>query len=78
KTLSPVCRVEDMPAIPYHIINDLDDELFPPEQMDGYVEALQKRGHTVTYHRLPSCRHGELTGEEWEVIRAFLLTHLIK
>ena len=78
KTLSPVHRVEDMPHIPYHIINDLADELFPPEQMDAYVEALRGKGHTVTYHRLPNCRHGELTGEEWEVIRTFLLGHLVK
>ena len=78
KTISPICRVEDMPHIPYHIINDLADELFPPEQMDAYVEALRGKGHTVTYHRLPNCRHGELTGEEWEVIRAFLSGHLVK
>ena len=78
KTLSPVCRVEDLPDIPYHIINDLSDELFPPEQMDAYVEPLREKGHTVTYHRLPDCRHGELTGEEWEVIREFLLGHLAK
>lgn len=78
KTLSPVCRVEDLPYIPYHIINDLSDELFPPEQMDAYVETLREKGHTVTYHRLPGCRHGELTGEEWEVIREFLLGHLVK
>ena len=78
KTLSPVCRVEDLPSIPYHIINDLSDELFPPEQMDAYVETLREKGHTVTYHRLPNCRHGELTGEEWEVIREFLLGHLVR
>lgn len=78
ETLSPVCRVEDLPDIPYHIINDLSDELFPPEQMDAYVETLRGKGHTVTYHRLPGCRHGELTGEEWEVIREFLLGHLVK
>ncbi len=78
RTLSPICRVEDLPYIPYHIINDLSDELFPPEQMDAYVETLREKGHTVTYHRLPNCRHGELTGEEWEVIREFLLGHLVK
>ena len=78
KTLSPLCRVEDLPRIPYHIINDLSDELFPPEQMDAYVETLIGMGHTVTYHRLPNCRHGELTGEEWAVIREFLLGHLVK
>ena len=78
KTISPICRVDDLPRIPYHIINDLSDELFPPEQMDAYVETLMGKGHTVTYHRLPNCRHGELTGEEWEVIREFLLGHLVK
>jgi pimeloyl-ACP methyl ester carboxylesterase len=78
KTISPVCRVDDLPRIPYHIINDLSDELFPPEQMDAYVETLIGKDHTVTYHRLPDCRHGELTGEEWEVIREFLLGHLVK
>lgn len=78
KTISPVCRVDDLPRIPYHIINDLSDELFPPEQMDAYVETLIGMGHSVTYHRLPGCRHGELTGEEWAVIREFLLGHLVK
>lgn len=76
KTLSPLCRLDDMPAIPYHIINDLADELFPFEQMDGYVEMLRGCGRDVSYHRLENCRHGELTGEEWEAIRAFLLLHL--
>ena len=78
KTLSPLCRLDDMPTIPYHMINDLADELFPFEQMDGYVETLRSRGHNVTYHRLEGCRHGELTGEEWEAIRSFLLANLIR
>jgi pimeloyl-ACP methyl ester carboxylesterase len=78
KTLSPIHRMDDKPFIPYHIINDLADALFPPEQMDAYVEALRGMGHDVTYHRLENCGHGELTGEEWEVIRAFLLGHLVK
>ena len=78
KTLSPLLRLEDMPHIPYHMINDLADELFPFEQMDGYVEKLRGLGHDVTYHRLENCRHGELTGEEWAYIRTFLLTHLTK
>lgn len=77
-TLSPLNRLEDMPHIPYHIINDLADELFPFAQMDGYVERLRGLGHEVTYHRLENCRHGELTGEEWEFISAFLLKSLIQ
>lgn len=77
QTISPVCRLADMPPIPYHIINDLADELFPPEQMDAYVESLRRLGHTVTYHRLENCRHGELTASEWEYIRTYLLQHLV-
>ena len=78
RTLSPLLRLEDMPHIPYHVINDLADELFPFEQMDDYVEKLRGLKHTVTFHRLENCRHGELTGEEWEHIRAFLLEYLIQ
>ena len=76
KTLSPFHRVEDMPLIPYHVINDLSDELFPYEQMDDYVEMLLQKGHNVSYHRLEGCTHGELTADEWAHIRSFLLTHL--
>lgn len=78
ETISPIHRVQDMPRIPYHIINDLEDELFPAEQMDAYVEQMLERGHSVTYHRLEGRRHGELTEQEWAHIRHFLLTHLIK
>lgn len=76
KTISPIHRLEDMPHIPYHIINDLADELFPAEQMDEYVEKLLGNGHDVTYHRLEGCTHGVLTAEEWDNIRGFLLSHL--
>ena len=77
-TLSPLHRLEDMPPIPYHVINDLADELFPYELMDGYVEQLKQRGHDVTYHRLEGCTHGVLTPEEWDNIRDFLLAHLTR
>ena len=77
-TLSPLCRLEGMPSIPYHIINDLADELFPHEQTDGYVAKLRGYGHDVSYHCLENCRHGELTWDEWETIRLFLLSHLIR
>lgn len=75
-TLSPVHRLDDMPDIPYHVINDLADELFPFEQMDEYVEKLREKGHDVTYHRLEECTHGVLTAEEWDYIRDFIIRHL--
>ena len=75
-TLSPMHRLDDMPPIPYHVINDLADELFPFEQMDAYVEKLRGKGHDVTYHRLEGCTHGVLTREEWDFIRDFIIRHL--
>ena len=77
-TLSPCHRVDDMPYVPYHVINDLEDELFPAEQMDAYVQRMLEKGHDVTYHRLEGCTHGGLTAEEWEHIRRFLLFHLVR
>lgn len=75
-TLSPKHRIHDMPHIPYFLINDCADELFPEEQMDAYVEKLRGLGHHVAYDRLPRCHHGEITQEAWAHILAFFRTHL--
>lgn len=77
-TLSPLHRLADMPPIPYHIINDLEDELLPFARMDDYVERLTGLGHNVTYHRLEGCTHGALTAEEWDHIRDFIIRHLTR
>ena len=75
-TLSPVHRMADMPRIPYFLINDCADELFPEAQMDEYVEKMRARGHHVDYDRLIGCVHGEITSEAWEHILAFFRKHL--
>lgn len=75
KTISPLRRMAELPPIPYMILNDLADELFPYPIIDGFVEALRGLGHTVTYYRLPDLGHGALTEEAWGWIRAFLLEH---
>lgn len=75
-TLSPKHRTLDMPHIPYFLINDCADELFPEEQMDAYVEKLRGLGHHVEYDRLPGCHHGEITQEAWAHILAFFRKHL--
>ncbi len=72
KTISPRHRIADMPAIPYHIVCDCADALFPEALTDAYVADLRAQGHSVTYHRLDGCTHGAITEEEWGCIRNFL------
>ncbi len=75
-TISPRHRLADMPRIPYHIICDCADALFPEALTDAYVAALIAAGHDVTYHRLPDATHGALTAEEWDAVRDFMRKHL--
>ncbi len=76
KTISPCHRLDDMPHIPYHIVCDCADALFPEALTDAYAAELLSRGHNVTYHRLSDCPHGAITEAEWAYIRAFLLDKL--
>ncbi len=78
KTISPRHRLADMPRIPYHIVCDCADALFPEAMTDAYVAELVARGRDVTYHRLSGCPHGAITEEEWGSIRAFLCEKLGK
>lgn len=75
-TLSPKHRMDDMPRIPYFLINDCADELFPEAQMDEYVARMRALGHRVDYDRLEGCRHGEITSEAWAHIVTFFKKHL--
>ncbi len=77
KSISPRHRLEDLPRIPYHIVCDCADALFPEALTDAYVADMIARGHDVTYHRLPGCPHGAITEEEWGEIRAFLSRMLL-
>ena len=76
-TISPKHRMDDMPRIPYFLINDCADELFPEEQMDEYVEKMRAQGHDVDYDRLEGCHHGEITESAWNHILAFFKKHLL-
>ncbi len=77
KTISPRHRLAEMPRIPYHIVCDCADALFPEALTDAYVADLAAAGHEVTYHRLEGCPHGAITEEEWGCIRAFLTRQLM-
>jgi hypothetical protein len=75
--LSPTNSLDRLPKIPYHIMNDCADELFPERQIDDFVNALTARGHDVSYSKLIGCPHGAITPEEWQTIYAFIFKHLL-
>ena len=75
KTISPIHRLEEMPDIPYFLINDCDDEVFPEAQLDEYVFELRKRVSSVEYEKLIGCKHGELTSSAREQIYRFLVKY---
>ena len=72
ETISPVSRLADLPDIPYHIICDCDDALFPQAELDDFAARLAQR-RTVNYVRLPGCGHGELTPEARDDIDRFVV-----
>lgn len=76
-SISPKHRMKDMPYIPYLIINDCADELFPEGETDTYVEGLRAKGHDVAYDRLEGCHHGEITADAWNHILDFFKKHLL-
>lgn len=73
KTISPMHRIDDMPYIPYFISNCCEDELFPADLMDKFVEKLLQKGHNVEYVRMPGQKHGDFTPEGIKRLREFQL-----
>lgn len=73
KLISPMHRLDDMPSIPYLILNCCEDEVFPDAQLEEYVFALRKRGHNVDYIRMEGMTHGQFTPEGMHRLRVFQL-----
>ncbi len=73
KMISPVERIKDMPAIPYFICSDGEDECFPEEQINSYVEALQGLGAQVEYIKQPDLKHGDFFPEVRNALHDFIL-----
>lgn len=63
KCISPQHLLVDMPDIPYLIVCDCADRLFPAGGMDDYVGRLRRRVSSVEYVRLAGKEHGEFTPE---------------
>ena len=73
KTISPMHRIDDMPYIPYFISGCCEDELFPEELTDRFVEKLLQKGHDVDYVRMPGQKHGGFTLDGITRLREFQL-----
>lgn len=71
KTLSPMHCIDELPFIPYFLANCCEDEVFPEEQLDSFVEMLLDKGHDVEYVKMPGKLHGEFTEEGLRKLRAF-------
>lgn len=72
KSISPIHRIQDMQKIPYFICSDAEDEVFPEEQCDLYVEKLKNAGHDVVYYKQPGEKHGGFLPEIREKLHIFL------
>jgi len=71
--ISPDHMIREMPDIPYLIVCDCADELFPAADMDKYVEDLRAAGLKVEYIRLEGKRHGEFTPEAFARLEEFVI-----
>ena len=59
--ISPLHLVGKMPDIPYLVVCDGADDIFPEKGLDEYVAKLRAAGRRVEYEKLPGKRHGEFT-----------------
>lgn len=73
KRISPVERIADMPRVPYFICSDAEDEVFPENQCDSYVEKLKAAGHHVTYYQQPGKTHGQFATEVRFQLNTFII-----
>ncbi|MBE6637497.1 MAG: hypothetical protein E7618_06825 [Ruminococcaceae bacterium] len=74
KTISPLYRLDDMPSIPYFIVCDEADDLFPADGMHDYVKKLEEATESqVIYHRLPGQPHGGFTPEVRQALNDFVI-----
>ncbi|MBO4325799.1 MAG: prolyl oligopeptidase family serine peptidase [Clostridia bacterium] len=60
-SISPASRIPDMQDVPYLILADCDDEIFPLKDTDDYVNALRSSGKNVEYIHMEGCTHGGFT-----------------
>lgn len=72
-SISPAAHISEMPDVPYLIMADCEDELFPVEEIDRYVEALRGNGRQVEYIHMEGYTHGGFTPEARERFTQFII-----
>lgn len=70
RSISPIHCIDKMPKTEYFICCDDDDEIFPKEQCDLYVEKLKQAGYSVEYHTQPGLVHGEFLPDVREMVHS--------
>ena len=78
KNISPINLVSDMPDTMYYICSNAEDEVFPEEQCDLYVEALKQAGYNVEYHKQPNTKHGEFLPDIREKLHEAIENAILK
>lgn len=73
KRISPAHNIVRMPDIPYYIVCNEADEIFPMKGMDEYVARLKAAGRKVEYVHLPGTAHGKFTPEARRKFHQFVI-----
>ena len=76
KEISPAAKVKKLPDIPYLILCDANDELFPREDLEAFATALRGKGRSVEFITMNGCRHGEFTQKARERFTAFIIENI--
>ncbi len=74
RSVSPSSMLTRMPHVPYFVMSDCDDELFPVSDIDDYVSKLRSAGNSVEYIRMKNCRHGEFSPGARERLTEFVIS----
>ena len=77
KQISPKEKINEMPIIPYFICSDGEDECFPEEQINSYVESLRARGAQVEYIPQPNLKHGDFFPETRVKLHNFIKKQIL-
>jgi dienelactone hydrolase len=73
---SPLYQAENMPRIPYYVLQGTEDTLVPKERhADRFVERMRALGHEVTYRVVPGMGHCDFPNEE---VRGDYIDHILR
>ncbi len=73
RLISPGCRVDELPDIPYLITADEFDEIIPLDGLEKYVDRVKNAGRSVQYMRLAGQPHGGISVEDRRRLDEFVM-----